>query len=142
MKISIQRLDDAFHFLANNEAGNTVHMDTSPANGGSGQGAGPMQLLVMALGGCSGIDIVDILKKSRQPLEDINIEVEYERAKGQVPALFTNIHVHYQLTGNLDVNKVRRAVTLSLDKYCSVANILEKTAQITASFSVNGTRYE
>jgi len=141
MRINIKRLDDAFHFEATNEAGNTVHMDTSPSIGGSGQGAGPMQLLVMALGGCSGIDIVDILKKSRQPIEDFSIELDYERAKGQVPALFTDIHVHYHLTGDLDVNKVRRAVALSLDKYCSVAKILEKTAQITSSFSINGTRY-
>ena len=141
MKITLHRLDDAFHFLATNEAGNEVHLDVSPEEGGSGQGAGPMQAVIMALGGCSGIDIVSILKKGRQDLQGFDVEVDYERAAGEVPALFTRIHAHYTLTGNLDPEKARRAVDLSINKYCSVAKILEKTATITASFSVNGTRY-
>ena len=63
-------------------------------------------------------------------------------AEDETPALFTRIHAHYILTGALDHDKVRRAVDLSLNKYCSVAKIIEKTAQITASFSINGTRYD
>ena len=141
MRITLHRLDDAFHFLAANEDGNEVHLDVSPEEGGAGQGAGPMQAVIMALGGCSGIDIVSILKKGRQDLQGFDVEIDYERAVGEVPALFTQIHAHYLFTGNLDVEKVRRAVDLSLNKYCSVAKILEKTAQITASFSVNGTQY-
>ena len=141
MKITLHRLDDAFHFLATNETGNEVHLDVSPEEGGSGQGAGPMQAVIMALGGCSGIDIVSILKKGRQDLQGFDVEIDYERAEGEVPALFTRIHAHYTLTGNLDPEKARRAVDLSINKYCSVAKILEKTATITASFSVNGTRY-
>ncbi len=142
MKINLHRLDDAFHFLATNEAGNEVHLDVAPEEGGAGQGTGPMQILIMALGGCSGIDIVSIVKKGRQDLQGFDVEIDYERAQDETPALFTRIHAHYILTGNLDPNKVRRAVDLSMNKYCSVAKIIEKTAQITASFSVNGTRYE
>ena len=142
MKITLHRLDDAFHFLATNDAGNEVHLDVSPEEGGTGQGAGPMQAVIMALGGCSGIDIVSILKKGRQDLQDFDVEIEYERAEGEVPALFTRIHAHYILTGNVNPEKARRAVDLSINKYCSVAKILEKTATITASFSVNGTKYE
>ena len=141
MKINLHRLDDAFHFLATNDAGNEVHLDVSPEEGGAGHGAGPMQAVIMALGGCSGIDIVSILKKGRQDLQGFDVEIDYERAEGEVPALFTHIHAHYILTGNLDPEKARRAVDLSINKYCSVAKILEKTATITASFSVNGTRY-
>ena len=141
MKINLHRLDDAFHFVATNETGNEVHLDVTPEEGGSGQGAGPMQAVIMALGGCSGIDIVSILKKGRQDLQGFDVEIDYERAEGEVPALFTRIHAHYILTGNLDPEKARRAVDLSINKYCSVAKILEKTAQISASFSVNGTRY-
>ena len=141
MKINLHRLDNAFHFLATNDAGNEVHLDVSPEEGGAGQGAGPMQAVIMALGGCSGIDIVSILKKGRQDLQGFDVEIDYERAEGEVPALFTHIHAHYILTGNLDPEKARRAVDLSINKYCSVAKILEKTATITASFSVNGTRY-
>ena len=142
MTIHLHRLDDAFHFLATNEAGNEVHFDITEEEGGTGQGAGPMQSVIMALGGCSSIDIILILKKQRQDLRDFSIDIDYERATDQVPALFTRIHAHYTLTGDLDPDKVRRAIDLSLNKYCSVAKILEKTVPITASFSVNGTRYE
>ena len=142
MNIHLHRLDDAFHLLATNEAGNEVHLDITEEEGGSGQGAGPMQSVIMALGGCSSIDIILILKKQRQDLRDFDIDITYERAKDQVPALFTRIHAHYVLTGDLDPAKVRRAIDLSLNTYCSVAKILEKTAPITASFSINGTRYE
>ena len=142
MNIHLHRLDDAFHFLATNEAGNEVHLDVTEEEGGSGQGAGPMQSVIMALGGCSSIDIILILKKQRQDLRDFDVDIAYERAKDQVPALFTRIHAHYVLTGDLDSSRVRRAIDLSLNKYCSVAKILEKTVPITASFSINGTRYE
>ena len=142
MRITLHRLDDAFHLLATNEAGNEVHLDVSPAEGGAGQGAGPMQTVIMALGGCSSIDIILILQKARQNIERFDVEIDYERAKDQVPALFTTIHVHYLFTGDLDAGKVRRAVDLSMNKYCSVAKILEKTATITSSFSINGTRYD
>lgn len=142
MKIQLERLDDAVHFLATNEAGNQVHLDTGPEDGGSGQGAGPMQAVIMALGGCSGIDIVSILKKSRQELQKFRVEIDYERETDQVPALFTTIHVHYLFTGDLQHAKVRRAVDLSINKYCSVAKILEKTATITVSYSVNGARFD
>ncbi len=142
MNIHLHRLDDAFHLLATNEAGNEVHLDITEEEGGSGQGAGPMQSVIMALGGCSSIDIISILKKQRQDLRDFDVDIAYERAKDQVPALFTRIHAHYVLTGDLDPAKVLRAIDLSLNKYCSVAKILEKTVPITASFSINGTRYE
>lgn len=138
MRITVRRLDPPFHFLATNEAGVEVHMDSGPAP----KGAGPVQMLVMALAGCSGIDIVDILTKGRQEIESFDMEFDYERAKDQIPALITTIHAHYLLTGNLDPDKVRRAIELSLDKYCTVSKILQKTVTITYSFTVNGTRYE
>ena len=141
MKISVQRLDDAFHFQATNDTGNTVEMDASPAEGGQGAGARPMQLMLMGLGGCSGIDVLSILRKARQEVQDFAIELEAERAAGEVPSLFTHILVHYRLTGDLREDAVRRAVELSLEKYCSVAKLLEKTATITYAFTINGTRY-
>ena len=135
MRINVRRADAPYHFVATNAAGIEVHMDSGPEP----KGAGPVQMLVMALAGCSGIDIVDILEKGRQQLDTFDVELDYERATGQVPALITKIHVHFVLTGTLDVDKVRRAVELSLDKYCTVSRMLEKTATITYSFSVNGT---
>jgi putative redox protein len=142
MNIKIRRLDDAFLFEAANEDGNTVRMDVTDAEGGSGRGMGPMQMVATALGGCSGIDIVLILQKARQEIERFDMEVDYERAKGQTPSIFTHLHVHYDLEGRLDPEKVHRAVELSLNKYCSVSKILRQSARVTASFSVNGTRYE
>lgn len=142
MKVSLQRLDDAFHFQATNDTGNTIEMDASPDDGGQGAGVRPMQLMLMGLGGCSGIDVISILKKARQDVQDFAIELEAERAEGEVPSLFTHILVHYRLTGSLREEAVRRAIELSLEKYCSVAKLLEKTATITYAFTINGTRYE
>jgi putative redox protein len=136
MKIQIERLNNAVHLRATNEDGASVEMDGSPAVGGENKGFRPMQMLLAALGGCSTIDIVSILKKQRQSVDDIAITVEGEREPGVEPSLFRNIHVHFTLKGNLDEDKVRKAVDLSMEKYCSVAKTLEQTATITYSFSV------
>ena len=136
MKIEIKRLNDGFWMEAANEAGNKVLMDASPDIGGADHGFRPMQLLLSALGGCSAIDIISILKKQKQTLEDINITVSGERQKDVVPSLFTGAHVHFVLYGNLDEDKVKKAVSLSVEKYCSVARTLEKTATITHSFEI------
>jgi putative redox protein len=136
MKIQLKRLDKEFWLEAANEAGNRIHIDAATEAGGNGQGFRPMQLLLAGLGGCSGIDVISILKKQKQPLVDIAITVTGEREKGVVPSLFTETHVHFLLTGDLDEEKVRKAVSLSVEKYCSVARTLEKTARVTHSFEI------
>jgi putative redox protein len=136
IKIELKRLDDAFHMEAANEQGKTVHIDASPDIGGSNQGMRPMQMLLAAAGGCSAIDIINILKKQKQPLKDIKISVTGEREEGAVPALFTDIHAHYKLYGDLDDEKVKKAVSLSLEKYCSVTKTLEKSAKVTYSYEI------
>lgn len=140
-QVTLRRLDDKFHFLATNSNGNTLHLDTGPEEGGSGKGVGPMQAVAMALGGCSGIDIVLVLKKQRQDLQKFDTVITYDRAENETPSLFTQIHMHYEFEGDLDPERVRKAVGLSVDKYCSVARILEKTAPITVSWSINGQQY-
>lgn len=139
MKIEIKRLDDAYHLQASNENGNTVESDGSEDIGGSGQAMRPMQMLLSSLGTCSAIDVINFLQKQRQPLEDIRIILEGEREADKVPSLFTKVHVHYELLGNLDEKKVRKAVDLSMEKYCSVARILEKTAEISWDFEIKTT---
>jgi putative redox protein len=136
MKIELHRKNSLYHMQASNETGNTIEMDGSPAIGGSNQGFRPMQLLLAALGGCSTIDIVSILRKQKQPLEDIKVTIDGEREPNVEPSLFQDIHVHYTFTGDLAEDKVKRAIDLSLDKYCSVAKTLEKTAKITYSFTI------
>ena len=119
-----------------NEQGNTLHMDASPDIGGTNSGMRPMQLLLAAFGGCSAIDLISILKKQRQDLKDLKIAVTGERETGVVPALYTEVHAHLKLYGELDPEKVEKAVSLSVEKYCSVAKTLEKTAKVTYSFEI------
>ena len=129
-------MNEAFHFEATNEQGNQIHIDASPDIGGTNMGMRPMQLLLAAMGGCSAIDVISILKKQKQPLEDIKITVTGEREKDAVPSLYTEVHAHFRLYGDIDENKANKAVSLSVEKYCSVVKTLEKTATVTYSVEV------
>lgn len=136
MKISIQRLNDAVHMEAKNEDGITLQMDGTGQIGGINGGFRPMQMLLAAAGGCSAIDVVGILKKQRQNPDDLKIEVTGDRVSVGSYSEFKSIHIHFILKGDLDENKVARAIDLSLTKYCSVSKTLEKTAKITSSFEI------
>lgn len=136
MKIFIKRIGDAVHMEATNKDGAVLSMDGSPAVGGVNAGMRPMQALLSSLGGCSGIDVIDILKKQKQDLQNFSIEINGQREDKPAPSVFTDIHVHFTLSGNLDESKVKRAVDLSMTRYCSVARILEKTAKISYSFTI------
>lgn len=139
MKITLSRQNDAVHFIAKNEQDTVMHIDGSPEIGGENKGFRPMQMLLAALGGCSSIDVVSILKKQRQVLEAFDIEIDGEREAGKEPSLFQDILVTFKLTGaSLDPDKVKKAVALSMDKYCSVAKTLEKTATIKYLMVLNG----
>jgi putative redox protein len=137
VKVELKRVDENFHFEAVNDTGNAVQIDASADIGGSGKGTRPMQLLLMALGGCSGIDIVLILKKQKQQIEDFSISIEGEREEGQEPSLYKNISVVFNFKGEIDKGKLIRAVDLSMKKYCSVAKTLEKTAHISYKILLN-----
>ncbi|MDX1740501.1 MAG: OsmC family protein [Rhodothermales bacterium] len=136
--VTVERLDETFHFRASNEQGCTVDMDSIPDREGPPKGSGPMQLLLMALGGCSGMDVVMILNKARQEIDDFRIEISGQRTKHGDATPYSSIHASYMLTGNVDTRKAIRAVKLSIEKYCSVAKTLELLADITYSCSVNG----
>lgn len=137
MKITIERLDDAFHLRASNTQGNSVETDANPDIGGHGLGMRPMEMLISSLGTCSSIDVIHILRKQRQPLDDIKVEISAEREKDKQPALFSDIHVSFHLYGAVDPDKVERAVNLSMGKYCSVTRIVEKTAHITWDWTIH-----
>ena len=138
MRIELKRLDDSLHFEAKDEAGHVVHMDGAPNIGGNDKGVRPMQMLIMGLGGCSAIDIVMILKKQRQVIEDFSISIDGEREVGKEPSLWKDIQIHFKLKGQIDLEKAQRAVSLSVEKYCSVAKTLEAAgATITYKVSVN-----
>ncbi|SMO79330.1 OsmC family protein [Melghirimyces algeriensis] len=126
-------------FQASTPSGHEINLDACEEAGGEDQGPRPTELLLSAAGACSGIDIVSILEKMRLKVEGFDMEVSGERAE-EHPRRFTQVHIHYRLDGDLPEDKVRRAVELSRDKYCSVSQSLN--ANITTSFEINGTRYE
>ena len=135
MKIRLRQVDGV-HFVATTDSGHEVHVDGSAEIGGRDLGARPMETVLVGLGGCSAIDVLAILRKARQPVAGCELEITAERAD-TIPAVFTRIHVQYRLAGDgLAEHKVRRAVSLSMDKYCSVTRMLEKTAEITYDFEL------
>lgn len=136
MKIKLQRQNNAVHLEAVNESGNAVQIDGSPKIGGEDKGARPMELIIMGLGGCSSMDVISILQKQKQEITDYAVEIDAERDADNTPSLFTNIHVKFIITGKVDPKKAERAINLSMEKYCSVTKILEKTATITHSFEL------
>lgn len=111
-------------FIGQSGSGHEVVMDGPPGQGGKDQGPRPMEMLLLGLGACSSVDVVGVLKKSRQDIEDVNVEIEAERADA-VPAVFTKIHLKFVVTGKaLKEAIVKRAVSLSADKYCSASIML------------------
>ncbi|MEO6313886.1 MAG: OsmC family protein [Chitinophagaceae bacterium] len=139
IQINVRRADGDYGFEATDANGHLVKMDTNPEGGGNNFGVRPMQLLLMGLGGCSGIDIVSILKKQRQLIEDFSMKIEGDRFAGKEPSLWEKVHIVFELTGKIDPEKARKACELSMDKYCSVAATLRggETA-ITWEVKVNG----
>lgn len=136
MKIILNKLEDELHMEAKNEEGGRIRIDGTRSIGGLDGGISPMQLLLAAIGGCSTIDVINILKKQKQDLKDVQVEVDGDRQKKGTYSEFTTIHLNFTFTGDLDPKKVERAINLSLDKYCSVSKALEKTSEITYSYSI------
>jgi len=130
------KLVEGITFVAESGSGHAIVMDASPDVGGRDIGSRPMELLLMGAGGCSAIDVVHILRKSRQDLVDCVVELEAERAP-QEPKDFTRIHMHYVVTGRgLLPAQVERAIRLSKEKYCSATIMLAKSAEITSDFEI------
>ncbi len=123
MKIELNRINEAVHFEAEGSGNIKVHIEGSPELGGEGQGVRPMELVLMALGSCSALDLIQILKKQRQDIQDFSVSVEGERADA-IPAVFTKIHMTFKLSGNVDQAKAEKAAELAVKKYCSVHDML------------------
>ena len=135
MQVEIQRVNDKVHLEATNEEGIVVHMDGSPDIGGEKLGARPMQMVLMALGGCTSMDVLSMLKKMREEVKSYKVIVNADRAT-EHPMVFTRIHIHFILEGNLKKENVEKAIQLSMDKYCSVTHMLNKTAAITHDYEI------
>jgi putative redox protein len=126
IQVELKRVHGDFGFEARDAAGHKVRIDTSPETGGDNFGVRPMQMLLMGLGGCSGIDILAILKKQRQHVEEFHMHIEGEREKGKEPSLWKTIRLIFELRGRIDPEKARKACELSMEKYCSVAATLRE----------------
>lgn len=123
-------------FRGESEAEHTVIMDASPAFGGENSGLRPMELLLMSLGGCSGMDVVDILRKKKQQVTGYEINISGERRE-EHPCVFTKISIEHIVRGkNINPTAIKRAVELSTDKYCSIIGMLKSTAEIDATFRI------
>ena len=130
MKVKLVQ-SGAAKFVATNAAGATGVIDGPADMGGENAGLRPMETLLSALAGCSSMDVILIMKKQRQNLERLEVEVEGERADA-VPAVFTKIHLRFKGYGPIEIEKLKKAVELSIGKYCSVSKMLQATVTITA----------
>lgn len=135
MTVTVKRIQ-GLAMAARAPSNHWVAMDGPENLGGKESGSRPMEVLLMALGGCTAMDVASILTKKRSPIEDFEIEVEAERAD-EHPKVYTKIHVKYVITGSgVKPKDVERAIELSEEKYCSVTTMLRKTAEMTSSYEI------
>ncbi|MDA8324897.1 MAG: OsmC family protein [Nitrospiraceae bacterium] len=131
------RYVEGMEFVAKTESGHEVVMDAGPEFGGHDKGPRPMELLLAGLGGCTAMDIISILKKKRQEVTGLEIKVKGERAP-EHPKKYTGIELLFLVTGNnLSEDAVKRAVELSMDKYCSAKATLEEGTEVTYRYSIS-----
>ena len=138
MQVELVRGDEAFHFEASGMSGVPVHIDAAENIGGANAGARPMELLLMGLGGCSAIDVILIMKKQRQRVDDLKISVSGERVKieGTEMTPFRKINVHFKFKGNISESKAQKAIEMSMEKYCSATAQFSDSAEITHTYEI------
>lgn len=130
MKARIKWIEDAA-WVGETGSGHGIVIDGPDAIGGRNLGVRPMELILLGVGSCSAMDVIHILKKSRQAVDDVQIEVSGERADND-PKVFTDIHLHFKVIGEgLNEKHVARAVQLSAEKYCSASIMLQASVNIT-----------
>ncbi len=136
MKINLNRINDDYLFECTNSAGNSILLDNTSQP--DAKGVSPMESVLMAVAGCSGIDVVSILKKQRQEITGFSAEVEGERVQVDEAKPFRKITVKFMIEGDVDPKKALKAAELSFDKYCSVSKTLEPNVEVVFEVSVNG----
>jgi len=126
IRVELERVHGDYGFRGKDAAGHEVLFDSSTDHGGNNFGIRPMQSLLFALGSCSGIDVVSILKKQKQNLTSFKILIEGERADTKPISLWKNINLSFQFSQDVDEEKAKKACALSVEKYCSVAETLRR----------------
>jgi putative redox protein len=129
-------LKSGVSFEVNTESGHSLLIDGSPDIGGQNLGARPMELVLVGLGGCTALDVIHILRKARQNVSDLKVQLNSQRADS-IPKVFTDIEIEFIVIGEqINVSQVVRAIELSADKYCSVGKMLEKSVKIEHYFKI------
>lgn len=122
-------------FTGQTESGHSIVIGTADGEAPK-PGPSAMELVLMGAGSCSAWDVVEILRKGRQAIEDVIVELDADRAP-EPPKVFTRIHLHFIVKGrDLSEHRVKRAIDLSVEKYCSATKMLEKTATVTHDFEI------
>jgi putative redox protein len=135
MKARVQWIGERT-FVGSTESGHSLVLGTAYGEEGKKPGPSAMELVLIGAGSCSAWDVVNILEKGREAIEGCVVELEADRAEKE-PRVFTRIHMHFVATGRaLDPKKVERATVLSVDKYCSAIQMLNKTATVTYDFEI------
>ncbi|MGB9599387.1 MAG: OsmC family protein [Myxococcota bacterium] len=122
-------------FEGESPEGHKVMMDTSKEHGGSDSAAAPMQLVLLALGGCTGMDVIAILRKMKNIPEEFYMEIESERAP-EHPKVYKKTNIKYVFVGDLKEENVKKAIELSQTKYCSVSAILRGVGEVNYSYEI------
>ena len=136
MKIHLKRVNETVLFEASNERGHAVFIEGSRSLGGEDSAPSPTEIFLMSQAACTAIDVVELLRKMRQNLEPIEVETEGHRAQNQVPKIFTGIHLHYKLYGDIMPAKAEKAITMSIEKYCTISKMIDQVTKLTHSFEV------
>lgn len=127
---------NGLQFVGEATSGHAIVMDADTSVGGRNTGVRPTELLLIGLGGCSGMDVVSILKKKREDVRGVEINIKGEKAESH-PRKFTDIEIEFIVTGrDISEESVKRAVELSMEKYCSVKATLEGSAKISFSYRI------
>jgi len=135
MKTTVRLVRD-MQFVGISESGHAVVMDAPPSSGGHNTAAKPSELLLMAFGGCSGMDVISILRKKQQRVTDLEINVKGRASEGH-PKKFEEVHIEYVVRGRgVSEEAVKRSIELSLGKYCMVGATIGGIAKITHSYRI------
>ncbi len=135
MAHTVVKYVDGMQFIGRGASGHAVVMDGPTKVGGTDSGPRPLEVFLCALGGCTGMDVVSILGKMRTLPRTLSIEIEDERAE-EYPKVITKLHLVYRVSGEVPEENLKKAIDLSLAKYCPIANSLAGVAQITSEYVI------
>jgi len=135
MYTAVTKWVDGFQFVSKSPSNHSIVMDAGGLETGQNSAPTPMELMLMGLGGCAGIDVVTILQKQKYRIDSFTVETKGERVDDH-PRIFSKIWVTYRVKGNVTPDALEKAAVMSAEKYCSVGAILKKSAEVVYSYEI------